>query len=232
VINEWPPLYKVKRHRRARHVRLRASEPHGLEITVPYRFNLRELPSILEENKGWIEKQLAKLTLRQPDILPQKIELHACSESWTISYLNLDKKIDMMPRHHLKEIIIIGNIDDKAGCKAKLIEWLRNQAKLYLPDLLNSVSDSMQLQYEKVTIRDQKTLWGSCTIEKVINLNYKLLFLPLHLVRHIMIHELSHTVHLNHSTNFWNLVAKYDAAWKDHRRELRKADDFIPQWVK
>lgn len=231
MTNVWPPLYQVKRHRLAKHVRLRASESHGLLITVPYRFNMRELPSVLEANKTWIEKQLAKLESDQPDKLPEQIALHASGESWKISYLNAGTKIEIAPRHHLKEIVILGDMTDIIGCKAKLIEWLKDQATVYLKELLNNVSQAMQLHYEKVAIRDQKTLWGSCTREKAIQLNYKLLLLPLHLVRHVMIHELCHTVHLNHSEKFWRLVAQYDAAWKEHRRELKAANKFIPRWI-
>ena len=186
----WPPLYTIKRHRRARHVKLRASGPRGLEITVPYRFNVREIPSILEENKLWIEKQLAVLALHlhPPAMLPDLIDLKAINESWRISYINVDKKIQLVQRHQLGELALVGNINDTSACKTKMKIWLKNRAKIYLPRLLGEMSELMQTSYTKVTIRNQKTLWGSCTVDKSINLNYKLIFLPCRLVRHILIH--------------------------------------------
>jgi predicted metal-dependent hydrolase len=228
----WPPLYKIKRHRRAKHVKLRIAELQNLEITVPYRFNVHEIPSILENNKAWIQKHLANFVLNNVDALPESVELPACNERWIIHYMKSpDKKIKLLTRHHLKEIVLIGNTQDIISCFSKLKAWLKKRAKLCLPTLLDNISKTMLLRYNKVSIRDQKTRWGSCSAGKSISLNYKLLFLPNRLVTHVLIHELSHLVHLNHSDKFWSLVARYDSAWKEHRRELRHTKIFIPGWL-
>lgn len=230
--NAWPPRYTIKRHRRAKNVKLRTSESYGLEITVPHRFNIKNIPSILEENKIWLEKQLAKVAVSMPQPLPEVIELKAVSRIWKMIYVNKSEaKIKLIQRHQLNELVLYGHIDDKHICKMKMKVWLKNQAKKDLPALLDEVSNMMQIPYSKVTIRSQKTLWGSCTIDKSINLNYKLLFLPAHLVKHVLIHELSHIIHHNHSDQFWHLVADYDKEWKSNRRELKSADTFLPQWL-
>jgi predicted metal-dependent hydrolase len=228
----WPPAYSIKKHRRARHVKLRAVPSQGLVLTVPYRFNLKEIPAILEEHKAWITKQLQQLQLpsQSADTLPEKIELFAMNETWTIFYMQCDTKLEIIERPH-QEIVLIGNVNDQKLCKEKLIFWVRNKAKKYLIAQLDAVGEMTQLTYENVTIRDQQTLWGSCTVKKSISLNYKLIFLPNHLVRHVIIHELCHTKHLNHSMRFWRLVAKYDPTWESNRRELRRADKYIPAWV-
>jgi len=96
---------------------------------------------------------------------------------------------------------------------------------------LNIISEKTQLPYKKATIRDQQTRWGSCTKDKNISLNYKILFLPEHLARHIFIHELCHTIHLNHSDKFWKLVEKFDSHWQEHRRAIRKVNELIPGWL-
>ena len=226
----WPPAYKIKKHRLARNIKLRAVKLHGLEITVPYRFDLDEIPTILEENKNWITKRLLHLQSQSVDSLPDKIVMHAMNETWLIHYVACSAKLEIIQRP-TQEVILVGKIHNKNICKERLITWIKERATIYLIQQLKMISDKAHLYYKKVTVRDQRTLWGSCTVNKAISLNYKLIFLPSHLVTHILIHELCHTQYLNHSEHFWSLVAKYDPAWQTHRYELRLADQFIPQWI-
>ncbi len=227
---EWPPPYKVRKHKRARYVKLRMSPPRGLEITVPYRFNLRDIPSILEENKIWITKQFAQLQLTGTDELPTSLSFHALNESWKIYYEPCKAKVELIERPG-QELIVVGVMQDKEIGKTKLLAWIRNKSRIYLSEQLARVSHQTQLPYSHLTIRDQQTVWGSCTVKKSISLNYKLIFLPKHLTDYVMIHELCHTKYLNHSSRFWELVEKFDPDWKQHKRELRHANQFMPKWV-
>lgn len=228
--DSWPPPYKIKKHRLARSVKLRASAMHGLEITTPYRFNERQLPSILEEHREWIIKQLQRLPAAKTDTLPNKISLPVLAEEWCVEYQLCDIRTTLFERPQ-KELVIVGNIQDKALCRRLLTRWVKLKAKKHLPMHLLSTSQRTGLPFEKTTIRSQKTLWGSCTSDKSISLNYKLIFLPTALVVHVMIHELCHTKHLNHSERFWLLVGSFDERWQEHRRALRKADTYIPDWI-
>ena len=231
LINDsWPPVYKVKKHRLARSVKLRASAAHGLVITTPYRFNLRQLPGILEEHRDWIIKQLQRLPLVKTDTLPDVIVFPALAEEWRVEYQVCATKIELIERPQ-KELVLVGNIQDKARCKRLLTTWVKQKAKTYLSGHLQLVSLRTALPFEKTTVRSQKTLWGSCTSAKAISLNYKLIFLPPELATHVMIHELCHTKHLNHSERFWRLVESFDSNWRAHRRALRKADTYIPDWI-
>lgn len=84
----------------------------------------------------------------------------------------------------------------------KLIE----QAKKQLPEELQALATRHNLQYNKVVIKNNKSNWGSCSLKKNINLNLKLLFLPPHLREYVMLHELAHLKHLNHSPEFHTLL--------------------------
>lgn len=231
----WPPEYTVKKHPRARHVKLKTSMKNGLEIIVPLRFSNKYLPEILETNKAWIQKKLNEILEKQSKVsnesLPEQIQFDALGEIWQVRYIQgHSKKMQLLARSQ-KEIVLLGDINNKELAKKLLLAWTKEQAKQHLPVLLEKVSKQIQLPYKKVVIRAQKSRWGSCTSEKVINLNFKLLFLPSHLAIHILIHELCHTVHLNHSTKFWRLVASFDPDWKQHDRAIRKADNFMPGWL-
>lgn len=228
----WPPAFKLKRHPRARLVKLKASLKHGLEIVVPPHFNIREIPSILELNKLWILKQLIAIEEQQQptDTLPTVVEFAAIQQSWRIEYIAMNQRLKIMTRPQ-QELVLYGKIDDKTQCKELLTAWIKDYAKSHLIKELDRISKLIDLPFKKIIIRDQSTRWGSCTADKNINLSYKLIFLPPHLVSHVIIHELCHTVHLDHSKKFWRLVSSFDANWEVHKRELREAGKYIPNWI-
>ena len=80
---------------------------------------------------------------------------------------------------------------------------------------------SYNVQIGRICIRNQKTRWGSCSSKGNLNFNYKLLFIPEHLVDYIIVHELCHLLEMNHSPRFWTLVGRAIPDYKDCRKELR-----------
>lgn len=232
--DHWPPAYSIKRHPRAKYVKLRASQKKGLEVIVPPKFNLKQVAEVLMANKKWIQKQLLKIAsqIQENDQvqLPTSIFLQAIQQTWRIEYIESDTPLRLIARPH-HNVVIMGDIQNKNRCKKILISWLKRLAKTHLPILLEQVSQQLKLSYGKITIRDQQTLWGSCTKDKSISLNYKILFLPEQLAKHILIHELCHTVYLNHSDKFWKLVSQFDPNCQAHRTRVKKADDLIPRWT-
>lgn len=230
VTISWPPLYRIKKHALAKHVKLRPVENHCLEITIPLRFNVKKIPGILEENKNWIIEHLSKMPGQKSDVLPERVFLRALNQSWNIHYLDCQAKAEMIirPAH---EIVFVGKKEENQFYRNKLIIFIKNTARKHLLSELENLSQKTSLVFDSFSMRDQKTLWGSCTVQKAISLNYKLVFLPERLLQHVIIHELCHTVYLNHSEKFWNKVAEFDPAFREHRRELRKADQHIPDWL-
>jgi predicted metal-dependent hydrolase len=231
----WPPQYTLKKSARARHVKLKTSLRHGLEVVVPLRFNAKHIPDILEKHKSWIEKKLAEIQEQSkhdhPDIVPAEIHLDAIEQTWHVSYIKMKNKTVRYVMRPKQELVLLGDVEDKAKCKKALMLWLKEIAEKYLVDSLQEISLKTNLNYKTVTIRGQRSRWGSCSSSKAINLNYKLLFLSKTLVDHILIHELCHTKHLNHSANFWRLVAIHDPLWKQNTRAVRRADKEVPGWV-
>lgn len=229
----WPPPYTIKRHPRAKRVKLKASQQKGLELIVPPNFNIKHVAKILVEHQAWIKKQLLKLaSLDQSDEdeLPTQISLPALDQVWSIDYIASNTTLQLIARPH-QQLVVMGNIQHKKNCKKLLATWVKKMAELHLPITLKEISLAMKLSYTRVSIRGQQTRWGSCSHDKTISLNYKLLFLPLHLMEHVLIHELCHLVHLDHSEKFWRLVAKFDAKWEENRRALRSMSEMVPRWV-
>lgn len=90
-----------------------------------------------------------------------------------------------------------------------LCEALRRQAQIYLPRRLQYQSQRCGLPFNKVTIRGSQSRWGSCSSQKNISLSYYLMTLPSYLIDGVLIHELCHTVEMNHGPHFWALMDKW-----------------------
>lgn len=76
--------------------------------------------------------------------------------------------------------------------------------------------------YTSVTIRDQKTRWGSCSSRGTLSFNYRLIFAPPQVLDYVVVHELCHLTHMNHSKEFWNMVGSVMPDYKTHRKWLKE----------
>lgn len=231
-------LYTLRRSSRAKSVRLHITPADGLLIVIPQRFNLGRLPGILEEKRPWIEKATSwaaeQRALRQKTPaarLPQSIHLQAIGESRDVIYRPSDAKNTRAVEKTCDELVVCGAATDIAASRLAIKRWLKRKAQLRLVPLLYDLSDETGLGYKKTNVGNQRSLWASCSQKGTISINQKMLFLPELLVRYIFIHELCHTVHLNHSSRFWAQVSRLEPGFKQMETELRAAGRFVPAWA-
>lgn len=232
----WPPQYKIRKSKRAKSMSLRVYAGHILEVVVPEKKRHYDTLAFINEHREWIEKQATRFTFLLPEktdqkALLEKIELTAVNQAVEIIYRPINATTCVSHRVDKNKIIFFGAIDDFSVCVPIIMKYLKKEAKKYLGDLLNQLSIECDLPYKNLSIRAQKTVWGSCTSQKNIQLNYKILFLSPQLARYILIHELCHTVHLNHSFAFWKLVGRFVPDFRLQVKTLREADRFLPRWL-
>jgi len=233
----WPPHYKIRRSKRAKNVSLRIYSGHGLEVIIPERKRHFDVLAFLNSHREWIEKHASRFTFLLPsenseqDKFPTAIDLQCIKQTLEIIYRPIDSAQSISHCVEKNKIIFYGAVSDFSVCAPLVVKWLKKRARVHLGNLIRDISVRYDLPFRKLSIRGQKTVWGSCTAKKDIQLNYKILFLPESLAHYVLIHELCHTVHLNHSLSFWKMVGKYIPDYRTQIKALREADQFLPRWL-
>lgn len=230
--SSWPPPYNLRLSKKAHHIHLKVIPNKGLEVVVPVRQQKRVvIADLLDEKKSWIKKHLATIKISPLEAI-SSITLQAINQNWQIEYQQtISKQIKAIVRpgeSNSHSLILCGDVQDIARTQTWLKKWLQQQAEEHLVPWLHALSIEHGLTFNKAQIRSQRTMWGSCTSSKNISLNYKLLFIPPNYAEHVMLHELCHTKHLNHSKRFWNLLSKIDRDCVTNNHAVREADQYVP----
>ncbi|MEX0269241.1 M48 family metallopeptidase [Leptolyngbyaceae cyanobacterium UHCC 1019] len=232
------PEYSVRESPKAKHVSLKMSIKGSLEVIVPRGFDQKRIPEILQQKQSWIERVTRRMVNQQAlagsDVLadrPERISLQAIAENWQVEYTSSPKSGIRAKESSNYQLVLQGDTENADDCKAILQQWIAHKARVHFAPWLRNLSHDLVLPFQGLSIRHQKTIWGSCSVRKTISLNSKLLFLPPSLVRYVLIHELCHTVHLNHSSDFWALVSTYESDYKALDANLRDARYLVPWWM-
>ena len=221
---------------KARYARLRILPFGGLEVVIPTRFPRKLVAGLVAEHADWARHQLARQAqLRESISLPSELRLAFDGSTTSIRYHSAPERIqgelfiDPADAVIEDEVIKIKASDQRAA-SAELRHWIRQRARRLLPPLLQDISKHTGLAYNRVSIRSQRTRCGSCSNRGNISLNDQLLFMPADTVEYLMIHELCHTRHLNHSKAYWTLVQQHCPGYRTHEKRLGQSRNLVPDW--
>lgn len=223
--------FKLIRVPRRRHVHVLVDDEGDLLVRAPWRYSLDKAVEVIREHGGWVEDTLrsSRASRRQRPALVTGSRLPLLDEQLVL-VVRQHAQIPLLPeiggleepvqkrddllrnssgtvfrrRHRLcAETNRIG----AEVLRGLLQGWFRQQAARFLPERLDRFTANLGLRPTRVCIRDQKTRWGSCSSDGEISLNWRLVLLPSELADYILIHELCHLRHMDHSPRFWGLVA-------------------------
>jgi hypothetical protein len=231
--------YHYHRSQRAKHVGLRLSRQAGLQVTVPRGVTLSRVDAVVVAKSAWIIKRLTRFAALPPALpapsvpvpLPLAIDLPALDESWTVAYEQ--SKISGVSLRMVapEQLLLRGAVADDELCRRALRLWLAQRAEVTLLPQLQELAIAAGFRYERGQIRGQRTRWGSCSGRGTLSLNWHLLFLTPEQVRYVLLHELCHTVELNHSPRFWRLLQQHQPDSETLRQSMRRAWQELPAWL-
>ena len=148
--------------------------------------------------------------------------MRAVGEEWTVEYETGPPRRVTLVKRGDRTLHVAGAIDRPEFVRRVLERWLTNQAHRHLVPWLYRTAGELEFTLKGVSVRTQRTLWGSCSHRNTISLNARLLLIPPDMVRYVFVHELVHTRHMNHSRDFWQAVAVHVPDYRDRVRELRR----------
>lgn len=232
------PDYRIRHSPKAKNLRLKVTRDEGLCVVVPRGFDEAKIPALLKKKKIWIADALKRVgeTRRflepQPvKHLPESLRLVALGETWPVIYNDTENRSGIWFRAENGKLLISGSDLNREAVIRKLKDWLRLKVREDLFPLAEKLAAKHRLTLGGLLVKSQRTRWASCSAQRNLSLNTKLLFLSPDLVRYVLIHELCHTVHMNHSKEFWRLVASHEPSYKVLDQALREAWKTLPQWV-
>lgn len=169
-------------------------ENRQLHVSIPKRFSLKELQKILEDRKEWV---FEKLEYIEKEVNDKVLFLGETFE-------NMEEALELG-----EKIIGVNQVDVYLLAEKLFFDRVKIQ------------STKMSLFPEKIRIKKMKSAWGICYRNKGITLNLLLLCCPISVIDYVIVHELAHLKHMNHSKDFWNEVKNYCPNYKDNQQWLK-----------
>lgn len=221
-LNDLPEI-EIKRNIRSTRLRLRV-DAHRIRLTAPIFCTKRQIQNFIQQSEQWLiqtwQKQQSQIDIAKHE-LPETLTVFDIESAIKIIYTTqknnyrfdaIENKLYISQRHPEKYL------------KAFVIEYAKDR----IPHYLAKISQECGLTFTTCAIRQPKTRWGSCSAKKEIMLNSALVLYSNDVVRYVCIHELSHTVHFNHSAEFWELVYQHDHEYKINQKKLKTIP--MPWW--
>ncbi|MDO9107783.1 MAG: SprT family zinc-dependent metalloprotease [Coriobacteriia bacterium] len=232
------PDYTVRMSARARRIRLTVSARDGLVVTLPQHVATREAARAVAHRREWAISHLAAtearrraLTAPPEALLPSVIELPALNATWVVEYRQSASGGAVRVRANGPSLHVTGNVADADACLSALRRWRDRAAHTGLAALLEQCSKATDIPYSRVSVRFQKTRWGSCSSAGTISLNRNLVFLPEALARYVVMHELAHVQERGHGPGFWAHLGQLVPDARALRARMREAGDMVPAWA-
>ncbi len=223
--------WEVRESRRSRRLTVRVFGDGRVEIVVPRGTTPRTVASFVERHRAWIEGKVDHARAHAVPVEPfppAAMQLAALDEEWRLVPAGCRGRQPLRMLAH-GEIGLCEGFSPVAARRA-VLRWLCERARERLGARLQSLSGEQQLAFRRLEIRRQRTRWGSCSTRGTITLNCALLFQPPAVVRYLMIHELVHTLHMNHSRRFWNEVARRAPDYRELDAQLLAGWKQVPSW--
>ena len=184
-------------------------------VRAPFAVSEARILAFLQEKEDWINRKISEragVCIRLPSDNLDGYTFLLLGKEHVISLINEKKIIYDEGR---RTIYL-----PKEKSKERLVKWLKENAERIFLSLTNQTATRMGVKYKSVKITSTRGRWGACSPDDEIRYTYRLLYAPKEVIEYVVIHELSHVKHKNHSKAFWTEVEKYSPDWKIHRKWL------------
>ena len=230
--------YVFKRVPRRRHVHILVNDEGTIEVRAPWRFGLDRAREMLREHADWVLR--ARSAVRERLARRPRLVTGA-----RLPLLDGSLRLEVRPRAQIDlfecagprrgrverrgAVLRVGAASLGEGELRALIErWYRREAAAYFAERVEHHASRLGVRPSRVTIRGQRSRWGSCSGKGTVSLNWRLMMVPSALSDYVVVHELCHLRHMDHSPRFWAMVSGAVPDYRQRRRELDALQGRLP----
>jgi len=196
---------------------LTINENAELIIRAPKRLSIEKIQDFINEKESWINRKKRLIENQIKDVTSNHNKLLYLGNLFPINVeQNASKELFFTGEE------FIANSIEPDSLSLSIKKWYKNKFKEIALPRVAYFANKHNLMVNQVRIKNQKTMWGSCSSKNNINLNYLLLMAPMGVIDYVIVHELVHTIHRNHSTDFWDSVESIMPEFQEHKRWLKK----------
>ncbi|MFT5174256.1 MAG: putative metal-dependent hydrolase [Gammaproteobacteria bacterium] len=241
LLGERAVAFKLFRVPRRRNVHVLVNDEGDLEVRAPWRFSLDDARAAIHEHRNWVlgalEQTRSRLRLRPQlvsgstlPLLDERLRLRVQVQAQLSLFDVREKPVSRLGvvRRDGRELHVQMHAAGQSAVRRLLETWYREQAEEAFAQHMPPIAQQLGVQYSQVTVRAQRTRWGSCSSRGTINLNWRLMLMPSRLMDYVLAHELAHLREMNHSPAFWALVGSIFTDYRERRRDLEIAARQLP----
>jgi hypothetical protein len=232
ALQEASPGWHVRISRRARRLSMRVFPGGRVEVVVPPGVGIPAIERFVARHRDWAERRSHEYALLTPHGATRKpltVELALLEHSWNVEYVAAGRGAVRDDGDGVLRVRTRDRTDRHVS--QLLLRWLSGVAAVELGARLDALAGELGIGYTRMHLRRQRTRWGSCSAAGTISLNVCLMFQRPAVVRYLMIHELCHRRHMNHSDRYWRLVESFEPDWRALDAELLTGWRRVPAWV-
>lgn len=205
----------IRVSKKAKRMILKFSQVDGFELVRPYNFPERKALDFIIKHEDWV---LNKASLKN-DIkvisLENGAEISIFGITYTITHTDNLRGLT----HFDGDKIIVSGYNEFIN--DKIVRFLKQHIKQTIQDVALKKADLLDVKFKKISIRDTKTRWGSCSSSGNLSFSWRLVFAPFDVFEYVVCHEVAHLREMNHSKNFWSLVKQICPHYKQHKDWLK-----------
>ncbi len=222
--------YQIRYSPRATRVRLVVSDKK-IEVVAPVDFPEQKLHEFVAKKRAWVERTLLKVKQKSvrnkalaPDTYEHGVLIPFKGEKYPLSlvFITGDSSRLVFSAQSGFTLYLNKKNSQHQIIRSVLIDWMLEQAAQDIEKYVSQHAVKLKLWPRSIRLKQQKSRWGSCGIHDDININWLLILTPPKVMEYVVVHELCHLKHRNHSRNFWNLVGKQIPDYQRHRNWLKE----------
>lgn len=191
----------------------------SVTVRAPLKMSTEAIEAFVQQHAEWVQKKQLEMQSMVP-VEPRKYE-----PGERFLYLGRSYPLEIVQgakrKLALDETFKLAQTE-QSNAQTVFRDWYRSQAAKLIPERVAYFARAFELQVKSIRITSARTRWGSCSAKGALSFSWRLLMTPPDVIDYVIVHELAHTVHHNHSARFWKLVEKWMPDYRERRKQLRQ----------